>query len=299
MTVLIHIGYPKTGSTWFQNQFFPKVHNVSFVPKRKIVEKVIQVNSITFNPFEVRNYFLKKYGNHLIFSAEELSVDGRNFGMRTKEIAVRLKKIFPNAQIIVFIRNQIEIMASRYLEYIKAGGNYNIDGFLWRGNKELFVMKDFPMFQYDTIIQHYQELFSANKVHVYLYEDFKTKQNEILEKIRAQFQLNININELNLKTIENPSLRTGLIPLTRFLNSFSRRRSSHKYYIFHIPYFFEATRYLIHFANQFSIFGKTPDSKKLLGENNILIIKNYFKSSNQTLIDKFGFDEIKNYGYPL
>ena len=36
---IIHIGYPKTATSWLQREFFPKVNNISIIPKKEIFKK--------------------------------------------------------------------------------------------------------------------------------------------------------------------------------------------------------------------------------------------------------------------
>ena len=42
MNPLIHIGYPKTASTWFRNQFYSKLSNVNYLDREEVKKLIIE-----------------------------------------------------------------------------------------------------------------------------------------------------------------------------------------------------------------------------------------------------------------
>ena len=51
--------------------------------------------------------------------------------------------------------------------------------------------------------------------------------------------------------------------------------------------------------NHESIFMKRKSPEEILGNKNTDYIKQYYKESNQKLIDLFGLADIREFGYPL
>ena len=132
---IIHIGYPKAASTWLKSNFFPSSKRFRMVEENDIIDHIIKPNALTFNQDHSRIFIEKKYRDNIIISESMLSgslVMTGNNSVYTKEISNRLKSIFPDAQIIIILRNQPEIITSSYLEYIKKGGSYNVNRYLWR-----------------------------------------------------------------------------------------------------------------------------------------------------------------------
>ena len=271
MQPIIHIGYPKTSTTWFQKNFYPMVRNTDFIPREEIFSKILRVNAFTFDPISTREYFIDKYKDKdfITICEEEILVDQRNNGIRVKEMANRIYAVFPEASIVIFLRNQLDMMASRYSQHLKAGGNYRATKYLFRKNiRDRSLSNDFSLFEYDKIIQLYQDLFGINNVFIYLYEEFQENNIEFLTSFSKQHLLKYDLKHFILKH-ENIRLRVGIIPVIKFINIFTRKKYSYKYYLIHIPFWFEASRLIIEFLNQFKIFGRVAPTEKLLGKANI------------------------------
>ena len=112
---LIHIGYPKSGTTWFQKNFYPNVKNAGYIPRNDVQDHIIRPYAIGFDTTESAQFFNQEQDNNLIICEELLLASVRSGGFNgfvTKEIGHRLKSIFPNAIIVIFIRNQVDLIAS-------------------------------------------------------------------------------------------------------------------------------------------------------------------------------------------
>ncbi len=302
--VIIHIGYPKTGSTWFQNQFFPNIKNFQFVDKRQIKDNFILTNSLDFDPKVIRNKFSKPEKSLIL--SHELLVGGMIHtggvnGIITKEFANRLYSVFPEAHIIIFIRNQVDHIASAYNQYIRDGGNFNINKYLYQNsfnalNKFFFFSFDFLLF--DKIISFYKILFPKSHVHIFLYEEFKTSPQKFIESFCTQFNFEIDLFNLNFEPT-NTSFRTYIKPIYKTANLLYRRAVIHKTNVFKFDKFHQTVRFRLDAWNQHKIFGPIETSQKILGNKNYQYIKDYYKQSNRNLIEQHGLDAIKKFDYPL
>lgn len=302
---IIHIGYPKTATTWFQRNFYPMVENVC-LPHHNLVKKNI------ISPFDLQ-YSAEKYSTEfkdandskrMIICEENLVGSLQNGGMQgyhTKETALRLKSLFPEAEIVIFIRNQDEMIASAYIQYVKGGGNYSLHKYLFDkqydySNSRMLFSLDF--FQYHEVIGLYQNLFGKDNVHVFLYEEFAENNMEFVRSFAKKFSLKLLSDNLDY-SFQNIRLRRGIIPVARFTNSFSKRPIIHKYYFVHVPFWYLQNKRMLLFLNKFRIFGKQPTAEEILGKKNYLFINDYYRESNRILIEKFNLNKISDYNYPV
>lgn len=71
---LLHIGYHKTGSTWFQKQLYPYTQSHRYIPRRPVQEALLMERAFDFDPDRARD-ILAVASDHkpLIICEEELS----------------------------------------------------------------------------------------------------------------------------------------------------------------------------------------------------------------------------------
>jgi hypothetical protein len=305
MNIYLHVGYPKVASTWFKKKFLPHVKNIKVYDRAIVRECFHEPGAFDFDADLVRKK-LEPIDVRDIWISEELLTDrswtGGVQGFVTKEVANRLHEVFPQANIIIFIRNQIDILASFYLQYIKSGGNYNIQKFLYPGKylvggaNRLVISPDF--FLYDKVIKYYCDLFGRNKVHIFVFEEFKENPKEFISQFSSTFGLKLNINEIDFSAA-NMGYRRFILPVRKFTNIFSRNGPFNKYYLIHIPKINYLCKSYLEKANQFRIFGIRLNSVKILGEKNTAYFKKYYAKSNQILIKEYGLNTIRKHNYPL
>lgn len=305
MSILIHIGYPKTATTWFQKSFFPSIKkDYNIVSREDIVEYLIRPNALDFNARKARSYFIEKYGTSCILSFEGFAGTTHNFGLHgymTKEHALRLHSTFPEAKIILFIRRQADLIASSYTQYITGGGTFSINKFLYRpyfiglNSLPLFSLK---FFEFDKIIRLYYNLFSKENVDVYLYEEFAENTAEFIQNFSKRYQICLPDEPISFKPLKI-RLRKGMKYMYLVCNLFSSRKMLNKYYLINIPYWFAIYKPVLAFLNNFRIFGKAPSSRQILGKKNYEKIIGYYKTSNTILDKEFDIKKLKKYNYPF
>ena len=288
---IIHIGYHKTGTTWFQHILYPKMTNYKFCRSDIIRKYFIDIRPFDFDPNIAKEAF--KSDEDLLLSDEELSGNMHNGGLNgylSFEIANRLKKVFPQAIIVIFIRNQWDIIASCYRQYIKEGGTYNITKYC--NSKQYPIHREatfsFEHFKYDMLINHYQSLF--DNVLVYRYEDFREHSEKFVESYIDELGIEID-GTINYSQQKNVGYSNKLLRLARVLNEFTRKKTNNKHYLIHIPKYYEFSRTKI---NQIApLFKGSKSSKELLGSDLFSYINGYYKASNRNLSSNLCID-----GYP-
>src|SRR5258706_14314689 len=113
----IHVGYPKTGTTFLQNEIFPKLQEVNYIKSlliRPETSRIIRQDEFSFDYDQIQNNLER----HFVKGKNVLSNEGLigDFFLcklvNNKLIADRLKRLFPNAKIIISLRNQYDLMES-------------------------------------------------------------------------------------------------------------------------------------------------------------------------------------------
>ena len=189
---LIHIGYHKTGSTWFQKAFFPSFENLYVVPQNLSTSLFVFPSSFSFDASSTAEHLWhlteEAECQSMVVSNEELSGNihsGGNGGYVAKEVAERLYQTFgADSQILIFLRNQEDMIESSYRQYLKIGGTQKLHAYL-NPPHESHRRPRFSLshFEYDQLVSFYFQLFGKDHVHVFFYEDFKSDKDVVLRSI--------------------------------------------------------------------------------------------------------------------
>jgi hypothetical protein len=99
-------------------------------------------------------------------------------------IAERLAATFPEARVLVVIREQAQMLVSAYKQYVKRGGPGTLEQYATSPSQQLRVpLFDFRFFEYHRLVGYYQSLFGAENVMVLPYELLRAKPLAFLERI--------------------------------------------------------------------------------------------------------------------
>lgn len=191
---LIHIGYHKTASTWLQENLLdnPYAGFKRFYEQRAVREHMVSPNSLDFDAQKVKDYYNSILEDQVnteekisVISNERLSGNPHSGGYDSKEVADRLHSVFPNAKILIVIREQKSAILSCYLQYIKIGGPCSIKDYLEPPKRNLPVLPlfDFEHFNYTRLVKYYIKLFGKENVLVVPYELFKENANDFCFQI--------------------------------------------------------------------------------------------------------------------
>ncbi|MFC2112200.1 hypothetical protein ACFLTA_02945 [Bacteroidota bacterium] len=301
MNTLIHIGYPKAASTWLQHILFPSIKGFTIVPEETITSKLLKPGAFKFDPEDLRNYFAREYPDNMILSEERFLGSfnlGWNNGTYSKELSLRLKNVFPEAMIVLFIRKQSEVIASAYAQYVKDGGTNSLHRYLYPPSNFSFqnILKfSFEQLEYLHLIRHYKDLF-GDRIKIFLYEEIKNDYNTFIERFQRELELELDEEALNPKPINIRYSRT-ILGLARVSNIFTRNGSLDKYYLIHLPGYHSFSKKIWKTINRSRILGKAASAKAILGKRNFDHINDYYSDHNNQLSEIISENLLKKHGY--
>lgn len=195
--ILVHLGYHKTATTWLQNAIFSD-ETLGFVspwgPQAGVaVDEFVLANGFRFDATRARSHFeeglaeAQTQGLVPVLSNEALCGQPISGGRFTygKYVVERLHETFPNARILIVVREQRTSLLSHYCEYIANGFSGDLAQFI--GGPELppGFAPDCPLdhFEYDALIGHTQALFGAANVLVLPFEMLKEQREGFLAEL--------------------------------------------------------------------------------------------------------------------
>jgi hypothetical protein len=245
MRPIVHIGYHKTATTWFQRSVYPAATSHIWVPRARVRQALLDPPGMSFDPATARAILgVDGAARPPILCEENLSGylhNGGLHGFLPPAAARRIREVLPDAHIVIFVRSQAQMAAACYLQYVRGGGTHSIRRYFFpsawlRGAyAQSFKVPRFAFdhLEYDRLIAVYDDLFGRGNVHVYPYESLADSR-ALLRRMEADLDLRLDPERLRFDRA-NPSWSGRLLPLARFLNHFTARTVEDKRYRIHIP----------------------------------------------------------------
>jgi hypothetical protein len=311
--VVLHIGLPKTGTTWLQNYFFPKqkgIHYIDVSPQNyptkqhPVVKELVRVANISVENFDKKSLHttVNKIHGYFVDGVNLLSNENYFTGMPetvSKEsllnITRNLHTLFPELKIIIIIRNQIELLSSFYLQKLfNSYENRTFGQFLIDIKNSLI-----PYLTYLELVENWLIELGKDNVYVSTYEDFKANKFQFLSDMSSFIGIKnpvicLNKNKLYINQSLSPYSsviallanklywtlnKTRILPIIKIGKSLNRA--------------------VIHFNKQWvdSILHKKINLGSQLNYPSKGHLKNYYKETNKKLSKLIKID-LKKYGYP-
>ena len=235
--MLLAIGYHKTGNSWLDHHLFqnPSSGFIWWLTNQSCTKLIFGPHPLDFDLKKSQEELQKLIPSPLddkvpVLAMERLSGNLYFGGYDNKEIADRLIDLFPNARILIVIREQKQIILSTYNEYVRASGPCSL--------KNLVTEQIFPYrspkfsldhFAYHRLINYYIKLFGKSNVLVLTYEQFRSDPKSFVSQILAFNEINDNpafVETLPYDARINPSLSWISTILMQKLNPLIMRRST-------------------------------------------------------------------------
>jgi hypothetical protein len=193
--LVIHIGYPKTATSWFQEKIIPNPASGFVVPwdnaAGRVTDAFCLANCFDEDVNRARGIFEEglrhcdgKPGIPII-SREALCGQPLNQIYNGRYVADRLHAAFPSAKILIGIREQRALAVSLYRTYVKLAGVFPLEVFIGRGTEPPgFVPILRPDYlEYDRIVGYYQNLYGRENVLVMPIEFLQKDPRKYLQTV--------------------------------------------------------------------------------------------------------------------
>jgi hypothetical protein len=173
--LLIHIGYPKTATTWLQKRVFPLDVEGWFRPigtRESILSSFVTLNGFRFDPCVAREAFDDDLADAVssrrlpVISHERLAGSAHSGGYDAQSIADRLARTFPGARVLIVIREQGQMLVSSWQQYVREGGACSLRRYLDPPRDGRVPLFRYEQFEYDALISYYHRLFTPERVRV-------------------------------------------------------------------------------------------------------------------------------------
>ncbi|WP_321417426.1 sulfotransferase domain-containing protein [uncultured Desulfobacter sp.] len=300
----LHIGLSKAASTWIQNifrkekeLFFVYKTNFFFPLSSKNYEKGIEWYSDHFKNASKKQIIIESQ-EHIILPIIHPELKCACTNLKSVElIANRIKKYIPDIKIILIVRNQVDMLLSRYTQYVLQGGKLGPSSFF---DKLVFKNDSWVKnvdYRYSIIIDILYSVFDKSNVLILLQEDLKHNRKRFLDDLSKYLQHDLSPYYDKDKKSANVAPSYWGIQLIRFLNillvkhietieSKTQTKAPYKVWLF--------LKNIIRILDNFLI--RKKQKRKLLKHDQVERIRQIFSSDNKKLSKLFG-KKINKYCY--
>lgn len=227
--LLLHVGYHKTATSWMQQRLFVPEHGYRQVARHAEAWKhVVGVHGLLFDPDPMKQAIRRgmselRDGEVPVISSEILSGHPFFGGMSSDVFAQRLKRIAPDARILISVRHQRRMLTSVYMQYLSRGGTVSPEVF-FEGDPDLGFYGFRPEhFEYHRLVALYHDLFGVENVHVISQESLARDIDEASLAL-ARFAGNDRFQSVlpTHRSVYAPSYPEYAVPLLRRINKFQK-----------------------------------------------------------------------------
>ena len=224
---ILHIGFHKTATTTLQQQFFPACEGINLLTTqntvlKKFIALVTKTDPAYFNSSKAYSLIADCLSDDMpnIISNESLSslpysgAIEAGLDHRTP-ILHNLKRVFPEAKVILIIRRQDGFAKSLYRQYLKSGGTKSIKRFYGMESVDKPAIVGINRFLYKKYIDAVFDAFPSN-VLLMPFEKFVNDQQGFLKEI-TDF-IGIDMPDVELKRENAAVLSPFMLELTRYMN---------------------------------------------------------------------------------
>lgn len=195
--LLLHVGLHKTGTTWLQRNVFERRHGheMEYLGDVGLIyHQMIVPSRRDFDPRLAREAFSRtvdaaaQKGRLAVLSAEGLA--GRPFHQKYYRdvITERLAQTYPDAHILLTIREQSKVIGSMYGQYIRFGYSSSLSDFVSYppNNSGFQAVLDRDFYNYKYLVEDYERFFPSSRITVLPFEQMIAEPVAAISRLAAE-----------------------------------------------------------------------------------------------------------------
>ena len=322
--VIVHMGLPKTGTSFLQKKFFRNLEGVEYYDDHSTIFEVIRLlpnlsheTDMSEIKAKIDDYIIETGIRKLIISNESLFGHPLHNYWNHSMLLNNIKTLFPNANLVVVVRNQVDFFESLFKFAIKLGYPKRKNDFFRISHGEFLpwsykagVNASLLSLDYERLFTPFLEKFEKGKIHILPYEEFRENPAGFLAKIAGV--VGVPTLTVDHQKRENSSLNSLQIKLLLLLNRGFKNQLSNGYRLIKAnPFRSYALRHfkksilarillnisnLIQPASLVKPFGFGRSKYVVFSPEEKARIMNLYAGSNERFDVQFGLD-LKRYGY--
>lgn len=305
---VVHVGFPKTGTTTHQKHLFAKHSQVSYLGKpyendilKGEILRLVMEESLTYDPAALKKYLLQlnagkgNSGKKLAVLSEELLVSASK--VRDKGIvAERIKEVFAPGKILVTIRNQVDALKSAYINGGRLLKNVpsKYKGLAIKFHEWLEMVFENPdrsyvgNIKYLNTINYYTRLWGKENICILLFEEFIHNKEEYIRQLSEFLEIDARESRrLLADQHENPRILQSQVDLELIRSKLGVKGKN--------PFISTALKGWYDLKN---LFKKSQSARVDLPDPWRERLRDFYGESNRELMRNFNLP-IDKYGYPL
>lgn len=232
--LLLHPGYHKTGTTWYQHTLFKPRYGYQWVmTHEEMFGHIVKPHGLAFDPEPLRSMVAERRAQcapGLVALASSEPLSGNPFyGARESDVyAQRLKQIAPDARILLTIREQMRALTSVYMQYLSRAGTVPAEEFFADDPVIGYFAFDPVHYEYHRLVSLYCDLFGPESVLVVTQEALARDQRKVAADIAAfaGVSADISLDDLPVDRI-GASYPESVAPGLRWVNHFRAGPAGH------------------------------------------------------------------------
>lgn len=200
--IYFHVGLAKTGSTFLQNNFFPKLQNIKYISTHKYRRCIDIINNTNYDSYLISREF-------------------------DRQLEGEVKKIlnhFPETKIIIVFREHKKWISSQFKRFSKNGYHFKFEDFYNNTNSGYWKNEDMIYIDKINIIKKYSKYDPL----ILNFDELKINPHSYLTKISEYTNSNYKKSNISLNVVHKSYSEKQLIFLKGFCRIF--KPNPPKYY---------------------------------------------------------------------